>query len=101
MVLESISEEPLNYVLFSVNDYPTFVPIYDGGSVKFSDNLTHAADGVRSSKIFHMDGVTQNTINMRLPTKHKYKVKFQYPYEVYKDIYVVTDDDFPTGFKPE
>lgn len=98
--LESVIEEPLYYVLFTVNDYPTAVPIYHNDSVKFSDTLSHAIDGVRSSELFKMDGVTPNIINMRLPTKHKYKVKFHYPYQVYKDIYIITDDDFPAGYKP-
>ena len=76
-VLESIEEEPLYYINFSINKYPNLIPIYNGGSVKFSDQLTHAADGVRSGKIFYIDGKTPNVINMQNPTKHKYKVKFK------------------------
>lgn len=99
-VLESIAEEPLYYINFSINKYPNLIPIYNGGSVKFSDQLTHAADGVRSSKIFYIDGKTPNVINMQNPTKHKYKVKFKYEYNVYKHVYVVNDDDIP-GFVGE
>ena len=99
-VLESIEEEPLYYINFSINKYPNLIPIYNGGSVKFSDQLTHAADGVRSGKIFYIDGKTPNVINMQNPTKHKYKVKFKCEYNVYKHVYVVNDDDIP-GFVGE
>jgi len=37
---------------------------------------------------------------MQNPTKHKYKVKFKYEYNVYKHVYVVNDDDIP-GFVGE
>lgn len=99
-ILESVAEEPLYYINFSINNYPNLIPIYDGGSVKFSDQLIHAADGVRSSKIFYIDGKTPNIINMQNPAKHKYKVKFKCTYNVYKHVYVVNDDDIP-GFVGE
>ncbi len=95
VVLESIAEEPLHYINFSINDYPKVVPIYNGQRLMFSDSLNHAMDGVRSGEIFHIDGTTPNIINIQCPTKHKYKVKFKVDYEVYKDIYVITDGDIP------
>lgn len=98
-VLESIVEEPLYYINFTINDYPKMIPIYDGQTLKFSDSLQHAADGVRSGDIFYFDGKTPNVINMQNPTKHKYKVKFQYDYEVYKDVYILTDEDLPVKYR--
>lgn len=95
VVLESIAEEPLHYINFSINDYPKAVPIYNGQRLMFSDSLNHAVDGVRSGEIFHIDGITPNIINIQCPTKHKYKVKFKVDYEVYKDIYIITDEDIP------
>ena len=88
VVLESISEEPLYYINFSINDYPKVVPIYNRQTLRFSDSLNHSSDGVRSGEIFYIDGKTPNIINMQCPTQHKYKVKFKFDYEVYKDIYV-------------
>jgi len=99
-ILESISEEPLYYVNFSINNYPKLVPIRNGQTLEFSDSLTHAADGIRSGTIFYIDGKTQNIINIQNPTKHKYKVKFHYEYDVYKHVYVITADDIP-GFTTE
>ena len=98
-VLESIMEEPLYYVKFSINDYAKTIPIYNNGSLKFSDSLAHAADGVRSGDIFIMDGKTPNIINIQNPTKHKYKVKFKCDYQVYKDVYIVTNDDIPEQYR--
>ena len=92
-VLESVVEEPLYYVNFSINDFATLVPIYNGGSMKFSDSLSHAVDGIRSGDIFWMDGKTPNVINIQNPTKHKYKVKFKCDYEVYKDVYIMNSED--------
>ncbi len=100
VILESISEEPLYRINFSVNNYPKVVPIRDGQTLSFGDWLSHAADGIRSSEIFVMDGTTPNIINMQCPTKHKYMVKFDVDYKVYDNIYIATDDDFPVGFKP-
>ena len=81
-VLESIADEALNYINFSINDYPQLVPIYHGQTLSFSDKLTHALDGIRSGKIFYMDGKTPNVINVQNPTKHKYKVKFKVSYNI-------------------
>jgi hypothetical protein len=97
-VLESITQEPLYYINFTINGYAQMVPImdsntYSGSCVKFSDSLSHAIDGVRSSDIFYMDGKTNNVINVQSPTKDKYKVKFKVDYDIYQNIYVATDDD--------
>ena len=92
-------EEPLYYINFTINDYPKMIPIYDGQTLRFADSLQHAADGVRSGDIFYFDGKTPNVINMQNPTKHKYKVKFQYDYEVYKDVYILTDEDLPVKYR--
>lgn len=98
VVLESVVEEPLYYVKFSVNNYPKTIPIYNNNTVMFSDSLSHAADGVRSGDVWIMDGVTPNIINIQCPTKHKYKVKFLVKYDVYKHMYVITDEDIPAGY---
>lgn len=93
-VLESIAEEPLYYVNFSINDYPKTVPIYHNQTLSFSDSLSHAMEGIRSGEIFYIDSKTPNIINMQCPTKNKYKVKFKVNYELYKDVYIITSDDY-------
>lgn len=98
VTLESIVEEPLYFIKFSVNDYPKTVPIRGGQTISFSDSLSHAADGVRSGDVWIMDGVTPNIINIQCPTKHKYKVKFLVNYDVYKHMYVINDEDIPAGY---
>lgn len=99
-VLESIVGEPLYYINFSINKYERMVPIFHGRSLRFSDSLSNAADGVRSGTVFYMDGKTPNVINVAAPTKHKYKVKFKVTYDVYKHVYVIGADDIP-GFKKD
>lgn len=98
-VLESILEEPLYYINFTVNEYALPVPIYDGQTLKFSDSLTHSSDGIRSTDIFYIDGKSPNVFNIQCPTKHKYKVKFHCNHEVYKDVYILTNDDLPEHLK--
>lgn len=92
-ILESITNEPLYFINFSINDYPVKVPIYNNQTLRFSDSLQHCVDGKKSGDVFYMDGKTSNVINMEAPTKHKYKVKFRTDYEVYKDVYIMTEAD--------
>ncbi len=93
VVCESVLDEPLHYLNFSVNDYPEYIPIYHGQTLSFSDRQTHCIDGVRSTDIFVMDGITPNIINVKNPDKHKYKFKFDVKYDIYKHIHVVNDED--------
>jgi hypothetical protein len=92
-VLESVLSEPLHYLNFTVNNFASFIPIYNGQSLSFSDNQTHCIDGVKASEIFYMDGKTPNIINVQNPDTHKYKFKFDFNHKIYKDIYVITDAD--------
>lgn len=92
-VLQSITNEPLYYINFLINDYPAYVPIYNSQTLKFSDTLSHATNGVRSTDIFYMNGTAPNIISVQNPTKNKYKVKFKCDYNVYKDVYVMTKAD--------
>lgn len=93
VVLESILSEPLHYVNFSVNTLTNYIPIYNGQQLTFSNTLGHCIDGIRSGEIFYMDGITPNVINIQNPDAHVYKIQFNFKYDLYKDAYVITDED--------
>jgi len=93
VVLQSRLDEPLYYIEFLVNNFATSIPIYNNGTVMFSDQLTHCIDGTRSSELFFFDKTKPNIINVVNPTNHKYKVKFHVDYHVYKNVYVFGDSE--------
>jgi hypothetical protein len=96
VVLESIKSEPLHFVEFTINDsLDTYIPIYHGQTVEFSDYLTRCNDGIRSGDVFNFSMTNANKIGIKNPTQHKYKVKFHVDYEVYKDIYIMSEADQP------
>jgi hypothetical protein len=94
VVLQSVLDEPLYFIEFMVNNYPLFVPIYNGQTLYMSDSQVHCTDGVRSSKMFNFATSIPNVITIQNPTKHKYKVKLNVDYDVYKDVYVVDVNQF-------
>lgn len=87
-VLQSTMGEPLNYVNFTINDYGSYFPIFNGGSIELSNNLRHCDDGIRSSEVLNFSNTEANNFGIYNPTKYKYKVKFKADYGVYEDMYV-------------
>lgn len=94
VILQSIQDEPLYSIKFTVNDYATFIPIYHNGEVQFADDLSHCSDGNRSSTLFYFDNNTPNRINIQNTTADVYQIKFKVKYNVLKDVYVVPASDF-------
>lgn len=93
--LQSTFGEPMYAVNFVVNDYGEYFPIKHGETLEFSESLIHAmVDGVKSSEIFTFSAINPNKIGIQSPDKHKYRVKFKYSYDVYRDCYAFTSDDF-------
>ncbi|MFA5760179.1 MAG: hypothetical protein WC877_00190 [Dehalococcoidales bacterium] len=92
-ILQSVRCESLYYVEFTINDYATYVPIYNNQTLEFRDTLSYGTVGVRSGDVFYINENIPNKISMRFPTTHKYEVQFNSDYDVYKDTYVMTLED--------
>lgn len=92
VVLQSVIEEPLNFIEFTFNDWATYIPIYDGQTLEFSDELSFATDGIRSSEFINFSKTLPNKINIKNP-KNRYRVNFTVDYDKFKNTYVLTDQD--------
>lgn len=79
------------YPTISVNDYPTSFTIFNNGTLKFSDSLNNASDGIKTKDVFKF-GIGDNNINkINLTTTRKCKVRFNVDYDIYKDVYSEAD----------
>jgi hypothetical protein len=93
-ILQSTLGEPLYFVNFTINDYGEYFPISHGQTLEFSDSLSHAPiDGVRSSDIFIYSNTNPNVFGIISPEKYKYKVKFNYSYDIYQDAFTIEAKD--------
>jgi len=76
----------------TINDYATSFTIFNGGTLKFSDNLNNAPDGIRSKEVFKF-GLTDDKINkFSITNKSKAKFRFVINYSIYKDVHSENDD---------
>ena len=86
-----ISEMPtITINLFTPERFPTTsnrtFTIFDGGELKFSDNLMNAPeDGVRSRDVFLFGSSNINTISVN--SSKRYTYEFNIDYSVYKDVH--------------
>ena len=76
--------------LFTPERFPTTsnrtFTIFDGGELKFSDNLMNAPeDGVRSRDVFLFGSSNINTISVN--SSKRYTYEFNIDYSVYKDVH--------------